>query len=115
YDVTDLRRTATEVLSGQPATGTGAVILFLPQELSPDAAELVAALAQTGELTVIAGWTGVPRADAAVARTLERLGGASVQPGVTAPLASVVRHASDADDEVRVVVREVLTALRTTP
>jgi hypothetical protein len=93
------------------------VVLFLPQDLPGGAAEVVAALAATTRLTVIAGWTGLSHADAAVGRTLGRLGvtepSGPAAPAV--PLAAAVRHASDADDEVRNVVREVLTALRRAP
>ncbi len=109
YDRADLRRAA---LAALPDPEIGAVILFLPQDLSRDAVELVSA---SNPAAVIAGSTGVPRADAAVVSTLERLGAAGDGPGVDAPVATAVRHASDADDEVRVITREVMTALRTTP
>jgi ATP-dependent helicase/nuclease subunit B len=117
YDVTDLRRAAARVQRERPDPEIGSVILFLPQDLTRDAAALVGALAATARLTVIAGSTGVSRADAAVQRTLARLGlpseNADLSPAT--PAATEVRHASDADDEVRAVVREVMTALRSTP
>ncbi len=117
YDVADLRRAALTVLSGQIGREIGSVVLFLPQDLPRDAGDLVRAVAATTQLTVIAGHTGVPRADAAVLRTVGRVG-EPPDPAAGAhatPLATAIRHASDADDEVRVIVRELMTALRSRP
>jgi RecB family exonuclease len=65
----------------------GTVIHFLPQELPPSAGPLLAAI---GKLTTIAG--------------VERAG-----------VPTAVLHASDADDEVRCVIRRLTATLRGTP
>ena len=75
YDTTDLRRAAAAVLRGEPHRGReiGAVVLFLPQELSPSAAAMLRELPDAG-IRVVAGLTGDERADAGVLETLRRLG-----------------------------------------
>ncbi len=126
YDVTDVLVVAAEQLTAAggaeqftaagPAAGLGTCALYLPQLLSQAEAAFVTALADRAELTVIAGLTGVKRADAAVARTLDRLGvGADARSKVPIPTAARVLTASDSDDEVRCVVREVVETLKTTP
>ena len=72
------------------------------------------ALAAHNEMVVIAGLSGVLRADGEVLAGGERLGGeldvdaASIQPATGTAVWSV----SDADDEVRVVVRGIVDAMR---
>ena len=112
YDATDLLHSAAGLVDQRPerVEELGAVVLYLPQALT--LAEAAFARAMAGRsLTVIAGATGVRRADSAVRRALERLG--ATWPEVTArpPLATRVMHASDSDDEVRCVTREVVQAL----
>ncbi len=48
-------------------------------------------------------------------RTVERLGLTTVRPVTGAPTAAAVMHASDSDDEVRRIVRDVVSRLATTP
>jgi ATP-dependent helicase/nuclease subunit B len=119
YDVADLRREAMGGLRRRPdlAEDIGRVVVFLPQDLRLGAVALLADILATTGGQVIAGRTGDPRADAAVLRTVQRLLPDAVAPAdpVSAPTAATVMHASDADDEVRCVVRRVVTALRTTP
>jgi ATP-dependent helicase/nuclease subunit B len=94
YDVHDLCRVATQNLAGD-ATGSvsrardgiGAGIVFLPQDLPVSGQEL---LARLPDLITIEGF------DRETAAT-------------------TVLHASDADDEVRCMVRRIATALHTTP
>lgn len=120
YDVADLRRAAAAVIEDSRGAGReiGTVVLFLPQELPQGAVALLAALKSIVELTVIAGFTGDPRADAAVRTSVARTSvvPAGTEPPVRPPsTAHQILHASDADDEVRCVVREVMTTLRTVP
>ncbi|MFW3171372.1 PD-(D/E)XK nuclease family protein [Geodermatophilus sp. CPCC 206100] len=113
YDETDLLRAATDIARRQPQriAEVGVVVLFLPQALTQAEAGFVQALAGAGQLRVVAGLTGNRKADAAVFRSLDRIG---VPPPTApaAPTATRVITASDADDEVRCVVRDVVTTLR---
>ena len=117
YDVTDLLVAATERIRSLPGAVAelGTLVLYLPQELSRAESGFAEALAGSAELTVVLGLTGVRRADRAVKQSLERLG---VEPPEEAPrplTASRVLNASDADDEVRCVVRDLTAALADTP
>lgn len=126
YDEEDLMAAATAVASGGLASTAksmddiGAVIVYLPQRLTRHAAALLRSVGSAGALTVLAGATGVVRADAEVTRSVDRL--EVILPSASAEpvLASVVSTgttriitASDADDEVRAAVREVVDAVRT--
>lgn len=115
YDEADLLRTATRIALDHPerVREVGVVVLYLPQQLSQAEAGLVRALAGTGRLRVVSGLTGDVRADSAVLRSLDRIGVESHE-APASPTATRVLTASDADDEVRCVVREVVTALKTT-
>lgn len=112
YDATDLLHTAAATVTAQPAQRDerGAIVLYLPQGLTRAEAGFARSLATRG-LTVVAGMTGVARADEAIRRTLRQLD--AEEPTVTPkpPLATRVLHASDSDDEVRSVVREVTRTL----
>jgi hypothetical protein len=120
YDEEDLMAAAaTAVLNGRTPPDLGSVIVHLPQRLSRHAAQLLVALGQTSELTVLAGATGVAKADADVVRSVERLGVAlgpppaqPVLPRIVTPEATRIITASDADDEVRAAVRTVVDAVR---
>ncbi|MBW9208678.1 PD-(D/E)XK nuclease family protein [Mumia sp. zg.B21] len=118
YDATDLLREATRLVEqGAPgAAPLGAVVLFLPQRLTRAESGLARALAGTSDCVVVAGMTGVRRADSAVRHSLDLMGLAvPEETAVPRPVASRVLHASDADDEVRCVVREVVATLDRTP
>ena len=117
YDTTDLLRAA----AGAPAaslTSVGTLVLFLPQDLDQSSASLVRAVATSVPVVVVAGQTGLTRADATVRRSLDRIGlelpAGDVRPPRPAT-ATRVLHASDADDEVRCVVRDVVDTLGSTP
>jgi len=144
YDEADLMSAATEAVATRSPrrSGTGpsvlgdlgAVVVHLPQDLTEPAAALLRAVATAADVTVIAGTTGVPRADAGVERAVARLtdlpfGHAAGQPASTdVPVAGSadagsqgrreVAHgthvvsASDPDDEVRAAVRLLVEALR---
>jgi hypothetical protein len=118
YDVTDLRTTATATLSEDPslASKLGTTVLFLPQELTPDAIAVLCTLKRVAALEVIAAHTGDNRADAAIRQVVEQVA-PDHGPPPDRPIRTVNRiiHASDADDEVRCVVRDVVTRLRDTP
>ncbi|MGY2075036.1 PD-(D/E)XK nuclease family protein [Blastococcus sp. SYSU DS0828] len=115
YDETDLLRTATNIAREQPERirEVGTLILYLPQQLTQAEADVINAVATAGTLRVVAGRTGSDKADAAVLRSLHRVG-ADCGDSTREPTATRVLTASDADDEVRCVVREVVTALKRT-
>src|SRR5699024_2196465 len=117
YDTTDLLHEAADAIARDPdrTREFGILVLYQPQDLTQAAARFAGELARHADLTVIAALTGVRRADRAVIRTLERLG---LQPGEDhprPPTATAVLNASDSDDEVLCVVRDLVDTLRTTP
>jgi len=119
YDETDLLRAASARASSAPeaVAELGSLVLYLPQELSQAEASFVASLGlAAADLTVIVGLTDVRRADRAVRRSLERIG-IDLPPSISKnyPVATEVLNASDADDEVRCVVRDVVASLEHTP
>ncbi|MET7283798.1 PD-(D/E)XK nuclease family protein [Kribbella sp. NPDC005582] len=119
YDETDLLRAATARVDAQPAIvrELGALVLYLPQELTQAEAAFVEALgAAAADLTVIVGFTDVRRADRAVRRSLERIGfDLPTSISRNYPVATEILNASDADDEIRCVVRDVVESLKKTP
>lgn len=115
YDTTDLLHAAAEAADKTLLTGLGRVILFLLQDLPPAAAQFLSSLASTAGLLVVAATTGNARADAGVRRSLALLGVHEEPPSVQPPVASRVVHASDSDDEVRAVVRDVVARLEIVP
>ncbi|GAA1643485.1 hypothetical protein GCM10009744_37220 [Kribbella alba] len=119
YDETDLLRAASARAAESPAVVAelGALVLYLPQELTQAEAGFVEALGSAAaDLTVIVGLTDVRRADRAVRRSLERIGiDLPTSISKNYPVATEVLNASDADDEVRCVVRDVVAALEHTP
>lgn len=115
YDSADLRTAAARETDAGPAD-LGAVVLFLPQDLDQASCHLVRRLAEHVRVHVIAAFAGQRRPDAGVLRTLTQLDvdvSALVLPDP--PHATRIAHASDSDDEIRGVVRDVVTALDTTP
>lgn len=115
YDTVDLLRIAASL---EPASyeRLGTVVLFLPQELDASWTALVRTLGASGDVRAVVGLTGDARADAAVRRSLDRLGfeGDGFETPAP-PIATRVLHASDADDEVGGVVRDVVGTLGVTP
>ena len=113
----DLVGAAIEAMAtGPPAlTSAGPVILHLPQRLTSSQVRLLAALAEHTDVHVIAGLTGVESADRGVIKALERLGigtAAGAESGPTPALPARALSVSDADDEVRHAVREMVDAAR---
>jgi hypothetical protein len=125
-DEEDLMAAAVERVEADPAAATalGPVLVHLPQLLSLHAAGLLRAVARHQVVEVLAGTTGDPAADAEVATTLARLEAPPlpvpparpVGVGVVAPTVGPehtrIASASDADDEVRHAVRQVVAAAR---
>lgn len=120
YDEEDLMAAATTVAATRAShEAVGTLIAYLPQRLTRHAAELLVALSDQDHLSVVAGSTGVARADAEAARSVAALGLSDDPPPEGSVLASVVSPtttriitASDADDEVRAAVRQVIEAAR---
>jgi ATP-dependent helicase/nuclease subunit B len=114
YDERDLMdAAAVEIEAGVPLLGDlGAVVVHVPQELSTPAAALVRAVSARVPVTVVGGVTGDARADASVRTAIARLGLELTGADAAPPVATRVVSASDPDDEVRAVVREVVEAVR---
>jgi ATP-dependent helicase/nuclease subunit B len=116
FDERDLMDAAVEALAaGSPVLpDVGGLVCYLPQEVHEPAARMLRAVADHTDVVVIGGRTGAERADGLVDRSLQRLGlpAAPAAPDAVAPHATRVLSASDADDEVRAVVRGVIDALR---
>jgi ATP-dependent helicase/nuclease subunit B len=115
YDQVDLLRAAVSLCRNHPAKvkEIGAVVFYLPQALWQFEAAFITALGDASGITSIPGWTSHRKADAAVRRSLDRIGATKLD-AVALPTATRVLTASDGDDEVRCVVREVVDSLRTT-
>jgi RecB family exonuclease len=114
YDERDLMDAAVvSVRDGSPVLADlGAIVLYLPQELSLPGAALLRTVAEHAPVTVIAGVTGVARADVGVVTAIGRLGvTVAVDHPVAAPHGTEVVSASDPDDEVRAAIRLVMAAL----
>jgi hypothetical protein len=117
YDEHDLMRAACDAIEeGSPLVRElGTIVCFLPQRWSTPAARVLRALSERADVLVIAALTGEPRADATVVASLARVGVKLDENALTTvnpePPTAVV-SASDADDEVRAVVREVVDAMR---
>lgn len=115
-DEHDLVTAAVAAIPRQPPIlrDLGPTIVFLPQHLGTNQRRLLHALGAQHPVTVLAGVTGVGEADEAVVRAVEGLGGA--WPTATPPLDPAVPDralsVSDADEEVRHAVRDVVDAAR---
>jgi ATP-dependent helicase/nuclease subunit B len=114
YDAADLRDVAHEMVTAR-AADLGTVVVFLPQDLDRRGARLLASVGSVAPAHVVAALSGEPRADVGVLRTLAALGVSTAAPDLPPPTASRIFHASDSDEEVRGVVRDVVRALATVP
>ena len=110
YDETDLLAAATDLIATGRATPDGPVVLYLPGRLTNAETAFAQTIAQLSGITVIAGFTGDERADSATTEILHRLGANAPDRPDDVPMAGEIRHASDSDDEVRAVVRELVNA-----
>jgi ATP-dependent helicase/nuclease subunit B len=111
YDERDLLEQAT---AGVSESWDGAAILFLPGQHSQDELAFISALNRAGTLSVIAGSTGQPRLDGPLAAIETAVGASAATLSADLPIATSLFHASDSDDEIRCVVRQVVAALATT-
>ncbi len=116
-DEQDLMAAATARVDAAAVAEIGPIVVHLPQVLPLHAAALLRALAARTPVQVLAGTTGDPRADHDVAVSLARLGVEVPTPLAPAPLPvavdrTAIATASDADDEVRHAVRQVVAAAR---
>ncbi|NIR39321.1 MAG: hypothetical protein GWN79_18205, partial [Actinobacteria bacterium] len=112
-DEQDLVDAAVSALAGPSPVldQLGPAIVFLPQRLTSSQTRLLTAVGDRGPLHVVAGVTGVERADDPVRTAVVALGGEWPDPGSTAPAtADAALSVSDADDEVRHAVREIMAA-----
>jgi hypothetical protein len=114
YDEFDLMTSAINAFAAHPALliERGHIVLYLPQDITLNAAAMLSAAADHVDLTVLAGVVGVPKADASTAEVCRRLGGSLPSVALDPAIASHIVSASDADDEVRTVVRHLVDALR---
>ena len=96
------------------ASPLGHVIWHLPEPLSPARTALVARLLQLRPATVLAGLTGADDADRGVSTICRDAGATLAAPGghADAPTADRVVSVSDADEEVREVVRSIIDLAR---
>jgi ATP-dependent helicase/nuclease subunit B len=109
YDEHDLVVAAASA----PVADLGPVIVYLPERVPAGGAELLRSLADRVPVSILVGASGVADADRPVVVGLERagisVGGAD---GVERPMATRVVSASDPDEEVRAVVRMIVSAAR---
>ncbi len=92
----------------------GTVVVYLPIELKAQQSEFLKALAKHAPVHVVAGVTGDAAADKLYQRLCDRLGLDAEQPlkdTVSPPAGDHIVSVSDADDEVRWVVRSVMNDL----
>ncbi len=117
YDEHDLMRVATDaVVAGRPLVRElGTLVCFLPQHWAAPAARLLQEIAERTELEIIVGLTGAAPADEKVAASLRRVGGRVTHPaeaGIAPATGTELWTASDPDDEVRAIARDVVDAMR---
>jgi ATP-dependent helicase/nuclease subunit B len=114
YDEHDLMLAARESVSaGTPLLrDLGTIVCFLPQRINTPAARLLRTLAEHTAVEIIAGLTGSTRADSAVLASIGRIGGKLDDESFVPAIATEVITASDADDEVRAIVRGIVDAMR---
>ena len=111
----DLARTAADLVDASPAVATqlGAVVVFAPDELGTSRAQLLRSIAAAAPTTVVLPLTGHDDADATIRRSARLLGVADELPDQPRrhPTPDIeVLSVSDADDEVRHVIRGLISA-----
>ncbi len=115
-DERDLIKAAISELESNTAKTSvfGTMIVYLPQRLAGIELTLVQKLAESVQLTVIAAMTGVDDADETVVRTLKGLDPSwqAVSSNQNSEADIEVISASDADDEVRHAIRQLIDAIR---
>ena len=113
YDEFDLFDAATEIVNERPSlvAERGHIIVYLPQTITAAGIRLLEAAAAHTPVTVLAGYTGAPGPDALSDDIVTRLGARPAHVDVATPTGTRVVTTSDADDEVRTVMRDVMDAL----
>lgn len=122
YDDEDQLRAAAALVAADGAAlhDIGALIVFLPRDLTPAAMQFIAALAARGHVAVVLGHTGLDPADAAVnaiaARLASSLGPAEpvdpIELDAPGPLgATRVTSCPDPHAEAQAVVRAIVERL----
>ncbi len=116
YDESDLMAAACDAVAEQHNVlhDLGTIVCYAPQRVMGPAARLLRSLAENRPVHVIAALTGVANADASVRASVERLGEKLPDhvDGIEPACATKVVSTSDADDEVRAIVRGVVDAMR---
>src|SRR5262245_12134761 len=115
-DEDQLRAAAAMVAAGSVGLDDlGSLILFAPSSLTPGGLDLVLALAHVGAAAAVLSCTGDAAADQPVRELVDWLAPALGEPRIVSEVALAtgdhLLSCADADDEVRVVVREVLHRL----
>ncbi len=92
----------------QAVAGFGPIIWFLPEPVSSPLVELLGAVFAAAPTIVLAGLTGADDADGEIERLIQRVGGSvDARPVDEPPTATSIVSVTDADEEVRAVLREV--------
>jgi len=91
--------------------GFGTCIWYLPGPLNPPLVHLLSIVLGVAPSTVVVGLTGDDEADEAVLDVCRRAGVRGLDAVVDRPYADHLVSVTDADDEVRAVVRRVLAAV----
>jgi ATP-dependent helicase/nuclease subunit B len=120
YDEEDLLDSAADILRADrlAAERLGTVIVYMPERLSRHGGELLATVAATSGLVVLAGTTGDAKADAEVDRSVRRIDDIGTGPGEGDSMDVVdldrtqIVTVSDCDEEVRAAVRSIVDASR---
>ena len=113
HDESDLLTTAAVLADGDTVTPLGPVLVALPRRLTPSAGRLLKAISLVGDVHLIVGIADDEVADAPANELLSDLGVNPVHDPSVSPTAHVDLHsATDADDEVRVIIRRLLDAAR---
>ena len=111
----DLMASAIGAVQGSASVlqDLGTVLVYMPQGLSLPAAELLTAVAEHSRIEVVAALTGQSKADVDVERGLRRLGLSLPDPEPAKPPAPTsVVSVSDAEEEARTAVEEIIAAGR---
>ena len=113
YDEFDLFDSATTIVGERPqlARERGHVVIYLPQFITAAGVRLIREVAAHTAVTVLAGYTGAADADRLVDDIIHKLGATAPVVDVEPPVGTRVVTVSDADDEVRTVLRDVFAAL----
>jgi ATP-dependent helicase/nuclease subunit B len=113
YDEGDLLTHAVAAVRGGVDPALARAVLFLPQSLGPLELGLVHALGEQGSMRVLLGFTGNATADNDIAGIAAALSSHEVAAiAASRAAATEIVSVTDADEEVRHAVREVVEAAR---